>query len=443
VLRAAPVPMHAVCEPRPCRALRGASSVPLPCESTTYSPFLFPAGATHRNPIRAPCEMPGELGVTGAWLPVVHQLDIGTTGLWMYYARGCSDMLWNVGRTLIARNRCHAAMLLAKMSHNITDQAAAARAAKHLQLDDVQHVRSRAMGWMHASPNVTSAELLADCARGLFGNCTGGMWDEDGRLQMCTCAAGRQGSERWNETHPVGSWQVQGRKRSMTLSLLAGSAGLDEALKTLMLRLPRRLRLDTLQLWQQPQGGGSLLWATELMDVRHAGLFPKGARERAIAADPELLARRARRLVGGLNVAGTASTTAACLPSRGFERCLACANSTLEVICDDNITLAQMAPDNMNESFIVEQLWGLARAGNERPLLRTSHARLQRVMALHGLASGEKADPKSKAARVKLLLRAARTENGLSVTSPHRYLMETGVERVGAPHSTASPRRNS
>ena len=86
------------------------------------------------------------------------------------------------------------------------------------------------------------------------------------------------------------------------------------------------------------------------------------------------------------------------------------ANSTLEVICDDNITFAQIAPDNMNESFIVEQLWGLARAGNERLLLRTSHARLQRVMALHGV-SEKTGGSKSKATRVKLLLRAARTGN--------------------------------
>ena len=360
--------------------------------------------------------MPRELGGHGTWLPVTHMRDAGQSGLWMYYARGCSDLMWNVGRTMVARNRCHAALLLEKMLHNSTDRAAARRAAKHLKLQDVQHVHSRAVGWMHASANVTTADLLADCARGLFGNCTGSPLDEDGRLQMCTCAAGRESSQRLNNaSYPIGGWQVMGRKRAMTLSLLAGSAGLDGALCTLMLRLPRRLRLDTLQLWQQPQGGGSLLWATEVLDVRHAPLDgnAKGGREGAIAADPDLLASRTRRLVGGLNI-GAAATTAACSPSRGFDRCMACANSTLEVICDDNITFAQRATDSMNETFHVEQLWALAQAGNERLLLRTSHARLKRVMALHGVSAktnGKTAGPKSKAARVKLLLRAARTAN--------------------------------
>ena len=62
------------------------------------------------------CETASELGVSHAWLPVVHTYDLHQKwrlpGVWLYYARGCSDLLWNVGRTLLALNKVHAAVLL-------------------------------------------------------------------------------------------------------------------------------------------------------------------------------------------------------------------------------------------------------------------------------------------------------------------------------------------
>ena len=62
------------------------------------------------------CETASELGVSHAWLPVVHTYDLHQKwrlpGGWLYYARGCSDLLWNVGRTLLALNKFHAAVLL-------------------------------------------------------------------------------------------------------------------------------------------------------------------------------------------------------------------------------------------------------------------------------------------------------------------------------------------
>ena len=80
----------------------------------TWVPWQAPIGvAFHR---RVPCALNAELGVSHARLPVTHtrpdpegqpnrQPD---GGLWFYYSRGCSDLYFDVGRTLTARNVPHA-----------------------------------------------------------------------------------------------------------------------------------------------------------------------------------------------------------------------------------------------------------------------------------------------------------------------------------------------
>jgi len=73
---------------------------------------------------------PAPLGQDGAWLPVVHTTALISPGgnwwrspsshvarergLWFYYAAGCSDLFYDAGRTLAARNRVDAAVQIAE-----------------------------------------------------------------------------------------------------------------------------------------------------------------------------------------------------------------------------------------------------------------------------------------------------------------------------------------
>ena len=118
--------------------------------NATWRPYLFPRGhgATvgacppASISLRVPrsrgclqCRANEELGVDDAWLPVVHTRDRkhDTAGLWLYYARGCSDIAWHVGRTLRVRNRVHAAIALEQIAHGGSEQAAVRRVAEWVQ----------------------------------------------------------------------------------------------------------------------------------------------------------------------------------------------------------------------------------------------------------------------------------------------------------------------
>ena len=58
-------------------------------------------------------------------------------------------------------------------------------------------------------------------------------------------------------------------RRARALTLLAGHNMLDFHNMAVASRLRGTpFELDTVQLWQQPQGGGSIKWATEVWDVR-------------------------------------------------------------------------------------------------------------------------------------------------------------------------------
>ena len=185
--------------------------------------------------------MAAELGVEHAWLPVTHTVAPHEYGLWFYYARGCSDMLWNVGRTILARNRCHAALILESMFRGVSQREAVQYLDSfRLQEDSATHlVKYRAITWL-GMRNASLSDLIAECGRGLFGDCSGDTWNADGTLRPCRCLpADAQGPPR--------AWRVGSRRRAMTLSFLAGSSRMDGRLG----RLLHNLSFDTLQLWQQ------------------------------------------------------------------------------------------------------------------------------------------------------------------------------------------------
>jgi len=79
------------------------------------------------------CSIHPELQTSDVWLPVTHTSDKWartTTGVWMYYARGCSRLEWFSGKTLVAFNRLDAAV---KLSLNGTcDLACAVRSVAAL-----------------------------------------------------------------------------------------------------------------------------------------------------------------------------------------------------------------------------------------------------------------------------------------------------------------------
>ena len=61
------------------------------------------------------CYWNHELGRSNQLLPVMHVHDAfgrWVTGVWMYYAEGCSDLMWDAGRTLAAPNKLSAAIHL-------------------------------------------------------------------------------------------------------------------------------------------------------------------------------------------------------------------------------------------------------------------------------------------------------------------------------------------
>ena len=68
-------------------------------------------------------------------LPVSHARTLTEqngqhAGIWFYYMRGCSDLLLDVGRTLIARNRCDAAILLEQRASQSSRSAALRNVAR-------------------------------------------------------------------------------------------------------------------------------------------------------------------------------------------------------------------------------------------------------------------------------------------------------------------------
>ena len=83
-------------------------------------------------------ELNSELGKSYVRLPVSHTHTVQHAwqpGLWFFYMRGCSDFYWDVGRTLLVRNRCHLAGILEQRAHKgLGWDAAIGRVARRLVL---------------------------------------------------------------------------------------------------------------------------------------------------------------------------------------------------------------------------------------------------------------------------------------------------------------------
>jgi len=326
------------------------------------------------------CETAPELGVSHAWLPVVHTYDLhqkwSLPGVWLYYARGCSDLLWNVGRTLLALNKFDAAVLL------LQRQAKAQRRGGYggsggrpttghaqfafrrdvwagvsepdrnlitslLQLDGGD---SGGISYEHALRTFTIRLLSANGI--LMGKPardsvhTRAKWAvhaDQGPLRdaIAGAAKGYYGGKEQCNPHPVSAQLVRNetlcrgeclrRATRLQRTLLPYEITMEAVLLSLMLELVGTdQQLDSLQLLQQPAGGGSILWTTEVWDMRTLRYRRAAAAHRAAAV---------RRDGGGRGGAEGASRLARldgapCVPSAAFALCMACNGSELHRRCE-------------------------------------------------------------------------------------------------------------
>ena len=298
---------------------------------TTWKPFRFPAGLAYVKDL--PCEPPSELEQSDVWLPVTHvggpsrgPTDSG--GLWFYYARGCSDLQWNVGRSLLVRNRAHAAVRI--------EQLRAAQASPmRMPLSELEAaqlvaawIRARHPKWAplravrhFLGANATIEQAIGEAARGLYGHCPLPTFSPGGFLNPCLCAG--------NSTRVAGS----SRRRQLALTPICGDKVLSLHSEPLLGRLP----LDSLILHQQPQGGGNPSWTTEIWDVRGAPALSRHLEN--ASAHPEVVARS--RWAPEATVAALDTEQrkplAECVPSETWYTCFACKGSALEPHCNGTV----------------------------------------------------------------------------------------------------------
>lgn len=298
-----------------------------PCLKETHSgAFRLPQGLAMSK--ARDCVIPPILLMNDAFVPVTHvggpmrgPTDSG--GLWFYYTPGCSDLLWHLGRTMLANNRVHAAVLVEQrmarhQGFSLSDAEAVDRVASYIE---TKHPKWPGIGRGRAyfGKNTSVAALIAQAARGLYGDCKGASFGADGALRPCVlCSSGPTGK---NGTRHEGT-KV---KRAMALSFMAG----DKILSLHSEPLLRQLPIDTLTLHQQPQGNGQTFWTTEIWDLRGSPALSRHLEDPS--AHPEVVRRSRRWLARGLAKRGGG---AECEPAPSWHTCMSCLGSQLEPHCN-------------------------------------------------------------------------------------------------------------
>jgi hypothetical protein len=225
----------------------------------------------------------------------------------------------DVGRTLSARNRIHASILLTKRLEGGNEASSLLLAAQSLrnhkklkgnckfwEKDVLERARSRRgvrqYAHLAAQPdaqlNLSTLEgLLSAAARGFF------VWPGAG------CNTMRLGA------HPDSCRGGCMRRASALSYIFTYNECVDELNARLMRRMVgTSMELDTLTLTHQPIGSGSARWSTEIVDTRQT-LHKR-------AASPSTT----RPLF-------THPNGSVCEPARDWQRCRACRGSQLERSC--------------------------------------------------------------------------------------------------------------
>lgn len=256
----------------------------------TWHAIAQPSGVDNLEGV--PCEPPSDLGRDYAVVPVTHT-RAGTAGakgsLWLYYARGCSDLGWGVGRTLLARNREDLAVRLMQRLHGAMGRGdatlrVAALAAQHFQswaakvvraANRSQHAPARTY-WARARGRnaISLPSLLADAARGIVQR-TGG--DEGchlsplggGAVASSSNATGRATGTAGAVRVCAGACATRARALLHVFGAIGGEGHVMDALNAELLSKlcdTRRAALDSVVLHQQPTGASGR-WATEIWDA--------------------------------------------------------------------------------------------------------------------------------------------------------------------------------
>ena len=297
-------------------------------KATHFGAFRLPQALGYLREL--PCEPSASslLGRDNVYLPVTHvggprrgPTDSG--GLWFYYTPGCSDLLWAMGRTLLTRNRVHAAVVaeqrLAMAQGRATamsDREAVGRLARFIERRYPNWAPLGRARNAYVGKNATIELVLAEAARGLYGACQAGdPFDVDGSLRPCSC------------TGNVASRLVRSR-RALALTSLAGDKAFSLHSEPLLVQLP----IDTVAFYQQPQGGGSPLWTTEIWDLRGSPALSRHLEN--ATAHPEVVARSRWAWSGAY---GDVSRTSACEPTPSWHTCLSCRGSQLEPHCNATV----------------------------------------------------------------------------------------------------------
>ena len=242
--------------------------------------------------------------------------------------RGCSDMTIDVGRTLLARNRCDAALLIEQRRCQCTRDEAVSRVARSLRSLSYGYNAREYADILRQAKAVLGTEARDDGYEWLLSECAAGVYDEG--ASDCTTAL-LDSSTNYSR---VRAWP----RRAWALAKAAAHPALDEV-STIALRalVGTPWQLDTIQLVEQPQSR-AITWAVEIWDVRLLADASVMRRARVPPGVPEVSSRLARRHVTRLGSDEPSSCPPWVHVRHGADFCWACANSTMAISCDNAIS---------------------------------------------------------------------------------------------------------
>jgi Ran GTPase-activating protein (RanGAP) involved in mRNA processing and transport len=213
---------------------------------SAFSPFRMAPGGCMRNMYRWGLAdvaewrrtYPYSSGVAdNAWVEVSHTRE-QTGGAWLYLSAG-SGIFWNCGRSLRARNKVDAALLLLQQLHKTSRDQALRRLAAGIEKDDG--------AWCEADHCRTFMSILRSNRTNRNDNCYG------------RCRLSERPLHEWLRVAVSGSASTEWWFDHMTASSVFDLG---------LLRLAKRLKYHSLQLTMQPQVWCGLAWTTEILDLR-------------------------------------------------------------------------------------------------------------------------------------------------------------------------------
>jgi len=217
------------------------------------------------------CQFNPELGRSFTPLAVTHvheEFTKFTPGIWMYYARGCSTVMWNPGKTIAAHNKIEAALKLLLLSGPkgcrwLPNTTAAEIGASREDGSEVACAKHRLLKYIHRFEHADGSVPL--CSRPLCKISNFCDLVRNYPLHEATCPGK---GKVVKELSPLRGKKGRSFSRPKFEPWARVAAGLGCPLDNMLLPLLRKYGYDSLQLLASPQGGRLSSWRTELWDVR-------------------------------------------------------------------------------------------------------------------------------------------------------------------------------